>query len=433
MADEAWWSELVAPRSFGWEDAAILSGGALFTAEKTVQHLPYAAEFGLYTEAEQTAARIYKRLRKRNRDPDPRDYDLVSVRKRLFSTMNIGEHTRRRYRRGRKKAMLAKKINSVVEPIYVRFQGINQYMTAAAGYFKLFNHKNSGTGGVDPTVVRAPVHLWDITAFLNNQNGALAYATLGYNLMFSNTAGATFTNLAGVTNDASSTTQTWTIEQTGHVSTSVALAPHKRSILEWVDMRLLCYGRSNLPTRWRVALIQILDDSFHPNEVLLDGPPIVDSGPYNEFYNALAAPFMNNPIDATGNNALNGKIKFLHKEDFILQSQSTVDGVATNIPRVHEIRGFHRLNRTQNYDYRVPVAENVYGNFTAPGALDNKWVTSNAQYAVHVTPKARIYLMVGGQATSTLSAVTPAVAPTFTTADHPSYDLFLRAKHLVDD
>lgn len=345
-------------------------------------------------------------------------------------TMSTGEHTRRRYRRGKKKQMLAKKVNSVVEPLIARFQGLNNYMTTDAGYFKLFNHKDTSA----TATLTAPIHMYDITAWVNNVSGALSYAPLGRCLQYTAAAGAGWTApIQGVFQNGAGNTNVWTVEHTGH-NVGVNIASHKRDILEWFDYRMLCYGRTVVPTRWRVAIVQLMDDGWHPHEVTTDGPPVSDGNPYNEFWNSLSAPFMNNPIEGGNPYSVKGHIKYLHCEDFMIESLSTTDGVGANIPKVHEVRGFHRFNRLQNYGWDTPLAEAVYANatFGGPGATydgQNKWQSTTSDYSNMVQPKARIYLMVAAQSGATTSAA-PGV---WSAAVNPSYDLFMRVKHLIED
>lgn len=350
-------------------------------------------------------------------------------RKKMAST----EHTRRRWRKGRKKAMLAKKINSVTEPVVARFGACNPYMTTACGYFKLLNNKN--TTASTGTYLH-PLHMFDITSWLNNVTGNVVRAEIGRQLQFTQVGspinsigGAFWTNpVTGLANDGVTLDSGWALEQTGHTN-SLGSAPHKRDILEWFDFRMLCYGRTELPTRWKVALVQLTESEYAPQEIWSNGMSVSMFNPVNEFYNALTGPFVNNPIELNNFTALKGKIKYLHSEDFIIPSLSTTDGIAAGIPRVHEIRGFHRLNRIQNYDWDTPTGEPVYANAADTVARNNRWATTLAEYSPYVHPNARIYLLVIAQSRYTEAANDGL----FNAAAHPSYDLQMRVKHLVED
>lgn len=344
--------------------------------------------------------------------------------------MYTSEHTRIRHRRGRKPRKTLKNLykltRSVTEPIVLRWQNLNQYMTTGAGAIKLMASKTTASA-------QFPIHMYDITSFINNNGGIIQTSNPGYELRYLNTVKPAWVNVQRADNGTGNVdSSSWIVENTSSINGSIAQMPHRSSIFDWFEYRMLCYGRTELPTRYSVAIVKLHEDYLHPAEQTVDGPDDSTADPQREFWNSLLTPFCENPISAANVAARKGKIKFLYQDDFLLHSPSSQDGTAAGIPNVKEVRGFHRFNRVQHYDWKSPVGENIYLNPGLGAQALNKWQATEAVNSAICKPGERLYLMVRGQA-QWVGTTASAGPNAWDVRYHPSYDLMMRVRHTVSD
>lgn len=420
------------------------------------------SQYGLQAATAQFGALVYNKLKDKHQGlknggktkTATATATVTTSKKRKLSLSDMPqEHQRFRYKRGRKPKKNLKQawklLKSTTEPIYLRAQAMNVYSTPDCGFMKLFSIKNTKSPEQERTYL--PCHIYDVSAFMNNVGGSLTFGDIGpYTPSVSNTSSfLRYPIVRRLLDAAGAERDQWGVESTAHLSTAVAQAPHRRSLWDWFDFRLLCYGRTTVSTRWRIQLVQFSEENLHPRELAdnqMDGETIPRS---IEFWNSYLSPMMNNPIDSANVEARKGCMKVLKSIDFLQASSRTDDGTASNIPLIQEIRGFHRMNRMQSYDWDYSKREATYDTF---GQV-NKYVVNDANCEPYVTARARIYLVISAQSQCfNISRVTPPISTIglpladpangggtpnaggdFDVTAVPSYDILLRVRHTLDD
>lgn len=399
------------------------------------------SQYGLQAAAAQFGSFAYKSLKRKHqalkdggKTKEGTATKTVTTTEEEDKTTSVmpSEHKRFRYRRGRKPKHNLKQawkmLKSTVEPVYLRLQHMNPYCTTACGAQKLFNLQNTNASYVR---MYMPCHIYDVSAFMNNVGGALAYGEVGpYTPTFSSGGVTRYENVQLLKDSGDADRLTWGCESTSHTTTAVAQAPHRRSIWDWLEFRLLCYGRTTLPTRWRIQLVQFRDENLHPRQFLDNQPDTETLAKAQEFWNSYLSPMMVNPIEAANVEARKGMMKVLKSIDFVMASSRNDDGTIAGIPLIQEIRGFHRMNRMQKYDWDAPKRENIYTTNNG----QNQFTVNDSNCEPYVAPMARVYLVVSAQSSGgTYAAANPPLVADFLAASQPSYDILLRVRHSIDD
>lgn len=348
-----------------------------------------------------------------------------------------GEFTRVSRKRGRKMRKNIKNIYKLTDSQrgyqIFRWQNMNPFFTSSHGANKLMYTRNTTNG-----LLYYPVHIYDLSTlrsdYDNNVGPINGNGSTGSGGIITVGSGPTISvgSATGIGLIDNNTNQGGTTAGTSGAWVSETLINNKKlsgsnDIMEWIEVRLLCYGRLSRPTRYRVELCQIPSEQYNPysiNSNVFNGTvlnPVIMTDAVAG-WQAVMAPFGYNPLhkfDAQNNEKQ--IFKTIMSEDFILASDSADDG-SDNIAKARQVNFFWRCNRRQNYGWQTGGGYNpvdIAGN-------DDDYVTQSGDLRNGPHYKSRIYLVV--RAMSDL--IEQAGAPTWSATSHPSYDIIIRKKHV---
>lgn len=343
--------------------------------------------------------------------------------------VEVAEHTRKKLRRGRQPkpdlTLLYKLTRTTRQHVTLRHNNVAPYASVTGGANYLTWHTNTGA-----IVTGLPMHVYDLSEFMNTIDGTF---TLGNPVLGSVLIGASsvaFNNdglgwgIRRPTDSAGNTKadSLWELENMPGSSLG-ALPALRGSFWEYVDIRMLCYGRTNKPTRFNVSVIQILDDELNYAELAERGGSAQIGNTVTGHLETCAAPFMFNPLMVF--NSKNGtmKWKIIAQQDFVLGSITSIEGSNT-VPHMKELKMFIRPNRIQRYDW-------LERDIIPEGGLrgDDDFLVQQGSMKTAPTPKSRYFLVVRAQSEYTSSATNPVRS----TANHGSYDLVIRTRHTVPE
>jgi hypothetical protein len=267
--------------------------------------------------------------------------------------------------------------------------------------------------------LNCPLHLFDITSSNNVVQGSFVGYNPSWQMTFPNYNSVTpvggidayvlFNNM--VQGSVYSTTQ-WDPENIGRGITRVSSVPGKRCLLKYVNVRMLCYGMTNMATKFEIDVIQLKEYYLHPDiDALL---------PYLNQYQVSATDFWQTMVKKQVTHPINNmtpkfnsQVKYLKRISFILQPRLTNESDAV-IVHSRQVNLFIPMNRVCTYDWTNeqpdPSIESV-----------NSYQQELGCVACTVEPKKRVYLMV--------RALNPNLqqnVDTVTTNFTPSYDIMIR-------
>lgn len=308
--------------------------------------------------------------------------------------------------------------------------------------YALRNYNAWGTGyganvlqsvqvGAAGAQVESPIHLFDLSAVPQSDTaGAIMYPATHYVLNFSNETDTGvvkwlyFANAGGVlnqvpTDDSFSTTQNkersfYLVDTDGRGTFATNAAqnntqfPGAHSILEKFQANLLFYGAQSHCTKFEIALVQLSDD-VSPHQV---------SDRSTSVWQSMHKTWGYSPIETNNSRLVYKHVKFLKRETFMLDSPGAGDGDA--LSRIRQINFGGYLNRRCNYNWGKYTDRM---NIGAEDTLENGVSTLN--FATHVHPKARVYMMI--RAMVPFKQVPVGTAIDYTTA--ASYDIHLSVTH----
>lgn len=334
----------------------------------------------------------------------------------------IAELTRTRQSKGRKfeknLANLWKMSEVLATTLQLRYQSYNPFAGTNCGKNKLYWHRN--TAGY--TVY--PMHVYCLNGIVNNTvTVSSADAVAGTMRMATGaltaTLDKTFANAAinGITipDDSAGNPKadySWDVADTGGGSTA-PLTTANAGLFQWADIRLLCFGRSTLPTRYTVAIVK-------SNDPDLTMEAQRDPEKFTTLLQNMIQPYCLNPILPPGAGPSLRDITVVMKEDFLLGSVQSNEG--DTIPHMKNVKLFFKPNQMQRYDWEKQgrTNENIANDEDYPVQ-----VSYNQNYP---DPRARYYLVIMAGTSYTTSAV----APVWTAAANPSYDIVLRTQHKIN-
>lgn len=351
----------------------------------------------------------------------------TKMRKRGPVSIEVAEYERTYRRKGKKARRNLKNLYKMVSPqmtkVIHRFQSMNEFCTSAHGANKIFYHYDTVAGNL-----YLPVHVYDLSEVGVTGNilggGGVAYVGATNTVSFTGT-GANVGIVAQNTNpDGTSFSlgqATWALETAENPS---AVYRPVADILEWIDISLLTYGRSTRPTRFRVDLCVIPDEEYSPAvNWSVNGLQAYLSKQGTAGWEACAAPYMFNPIMHYDNkNNEKRVIKSIMHEDFILGSTTTIEG-SSSVGHMKKIKMFYRANRKQNYIWK---SDDTLGAVAGIGG-DDDYIKQQGNISQGPHWKSRLYLVIRAMSAYT----TAAGVATWSVANHPSYDLLVRKKHVA--
>lgn len=324
-------------------------------------------------------------------------------------------------------------LNSTTDSYILRWSRINDMRSADTpnGALTLANQQYDYTiSGTNYSDMRYPVHLYDLTSCINASSGGIESAAHpAFELCRVKNAsdaffgGFEFRRLMGRApngNDYSA----WNKQV---VESFYEGTPGQRSILEWVDIKMMMYGTRKMPTKYYLDLVQfdeLMDDPHH--NLTLSNVSSTGKDQDEALYTYLTKPLIYNPISDTSIPS--------RKRYRILQSWTHEfnPDESTNLdiaPAQKVFKCFKRFNRTCKWDWNPHVQ--VDQSDVARELGDNYDININQNETI-VDPKARIYLMVRAANWNRQSAYSGGTTwnkPANIDYD-PSYDINLKVKHL---
>lgn len=323
------------------------------------------------------------------------------------------------YRRNKRISKIGKlsKMNKLISNFTIlRYQGYNPYSNVAAkGWYTLdWNDTYVATDPAVGTYQHMPVHLFDLTSATNYSNGTNFIAAPHHRLN-QKTNGSLpffFENLEGI-DPVGGPTKNWHREKTSNSYGAEVDYLGDRSILDWIDVRLLLRGRKNLKTRFHIDMIQ-LDEKVNPYFNVGFSDVHNGSATFNTFWEAIATQYTRSPLNVASARVGDFKkhMKVFRSWTYEINADSSDDLDPNSV--VKHVKIFERMNRMCNWNWR-PVD-------------DPEQINNSADYPVeyasrysHVDPKARIFLMIRADANYNNGA---------SLNDTASYDMVFRVKHI---
>lgn len=262
-----------------------------------------------------------------------------------------------------------------------------------AGAFGLNTLENSSTTSSTGTLY-CPIRIYDITAAPNVVSGVATYPLIAWAPTFSDpTAAGTISWTQG---------SQLAIENVNNATTIVNNFPGGSDTLRWVQVKLLFFAPLIIPSTIQVDIVQIKDDRLYPD---LSNTSTMATA----FWQSALKKFMKNPLEP-GDHKYSKYFKILYTQSFIMEPKLSVEAVSTNMVQKNI---FLRLNRKCSYDWQDQDKMGMLTNSEGQ-------INTDTTMSTFVDPKARIYLMIRGQAGNSTA---------FTQSLHPSYDIVLRTCH----
>jgi len=323
-----------------------------------------------------------------------------------------GEYTRKRRSHGRYKRRTLKRLYRIVathqQPQWYRFQGKNRF-NSGGGNFILYNHLNTSSPGTESL----PLFFLELQGCINF-NGAVRSPTVMWGIQRNNTATPTYTLVPtpGIA-DNGTFNYTWELEASpGQTSYPGRVATHKYS-----DIRMMCYGATATPIKYDISIVTFPDDEYNPFNGQYDmtsASTATVSGIGYTVLDDLLSQYASNPINVQ-DPKLRSKIRYLFRENFIIQPGSTTDGDA-GVPHFRELKIFKKWDEFVRFDWGPTDRAD-------PQNKDNFQKNLTDVKAVPNFDK-RKYLMI--RATSGYTSSTTVPAPD--TSRHPTFDILIRNK-----
>lgn len=362
------------------------------------------------------------------RDTDRINQDLGTGAELTKEHVTIG-----RARKLRIKGYAGKLLKSSEQVQILRFSGMNNFMNTTAsnagnpkgsdtgvggGFYRLYNWYDGSA------FYYMPCHIYDVTSINNviTTGGVATYtqATPGWELRFNGAATPTnvsFSSLNNKLNDGTSGGGKWQAEDTAALAANAGSQPLRRTLQDWVQAKLLCYGSAKMVTEYAIEFIQLKEDWLHPDFVNV-GDPVLSGEDYNAasmaFWQHYVKNFVAHPI-ATDSPLKRNMYKVLKSIRFTLQPRLSTETDA-NVGHCKQINIFNHLNRLCKYDWAESGLDNAI-------QVGTNYAINQGNLQCYVHPKARIYLTIRALNPTGIGAA--AVSTDYT----PSYDIMLRKKY----
>lgn len=288
---------------------------------------------------------------------------------------------------------------------------------------------NSYEGGT-PFVGWYPVHLYDLTSCNNQQNNSVLTHVPGVFLWRDSTApaGTQQCRWQSLRSQLPSTgaveISRWHLDQSETPNNYIDTFPNQSSTMKWVDIKLMCHGATNVPTKYRIELVQINRDYVpRPQGGLMYDQPGLPSD-YDEFWHYMARPYTASPFAMEGSHHRK-HYRVVHSIDFTLQPRDA--DIGGTVTPFKEVKIFKHLNRHCRYDWEKFSS--------SAGLLDNddfRMPLYDAENQTTVHPSKRLFLMIRA---TTVTVTTPP-AEFFEGgaggSTIPTYDYSIRTRHIVN-
>jgi len=340
---------------------------------------------------------------------------------------------------GSKKNIIQKLVKSSKESFTHRFGAIQPFNNTAissinsslvgGGAYALQNWNSVGPGGIGGFQHFMPLHVIDLTSTNNLNTGTIVTAVPMHQLKFIGSAVSAgvfpatrvdFDPINGRGSDGITLSTTWNVEKSTRLAPSSV--PLGMIMQEWVQIKMLCYGAKIFSTRYKVQVVQITEDDFHPLEVSsIDAtatptlPQAWDdvSAPIN-FWQGMSASSYKHPI-ATVSTDYRKHLKVIKEFNFIIDPTTTIEERA-EVGHSKALNIFVPMYRANNYNSKSQALDGSLAD-------QDNFGTEFEKNEAYLKPRARIYLIV--QATNPKTHGPEVIQ---TVSDTPSYDIMVRSK-----
>jgi len=333
-----------------------------------------------------------------------------------------------RVRVGTRKNYLSKLVRSNEQKSVFRFSAVNPYMNTSiasrnfspklnGGAYALMNYADIGND-----YYLAPLHLYDITSCNNYTNDGFQVYNPSWEWLSQRVSGrVVFQQMLCDAASGVSTTGQWRPENiANNITGSVATTPFRRTMLDSVDVKMLCYGAVQVATTFTIDFIQLKQDYLHPDFLFsntltndVGGDPDWLAQSIN-FWNFWAKSCTSNPISSEYN-AYRSMYKIIKTHKFTLQPKLLNESNTSNNGHAHEVDISVPIYRTMKYDWNNSIIDPAINE-------PSSYQLNSSPTMCTVKPRDRIYMMIRATNPTTV------IAPGLLNSNIPSYDLILR-KH----
>lgn len=334
----------------------------------------------------------------------------VQQRRNMPQTWEIAELTatrrskKRKLRHNLKNAW--KLLTAARAQITLRYESMNRWAEPGFGKNRIFWHNNTAA-----TQTFLPMHFYRLGACIQDVNGirTTPVNAIGHPVLTS--TGITY-SLVGVGQSAASNGT----DSGGHIpylsySQGAVADPDytagRNAILQSVNMKLLCYGRASLPTRYKVFLCRIRDPDLTVDDInTSDGAQIA------QMLRNVCASYTYNPAFLGAGTHQRGwqNIQVIMSRTFTIGSINSTEGSNT-IPHMKEVSMYWQPNIMMRFDWDERT-------IVPPGQANSVAAQAGGLREI-VAPTSQIYAVVMASSKYTSSAG----APTYVAADQPTYDI----------
>jgi len=263
----------------------------------------------------------------------------------------------------------------------------------------------------DGAILQAPIKLFDVTSCMNVINNAVVAGQCAQDLWFTNETATATVQWQGYNS------QKWALNNAPEASVGYDNFPNEKSYLEWVNARFMFYAPTGLPTKIQIDLVQFKDDRLVPSAPLTGealgygGVAAATSDAFTAaFWQYMLKKFMYNQIEPM-DNTFKKYYKVIKSMTMYLDPKETTDASNT---RYREVNFFANLNKRLNYRWQETDRVNMDASDTQ--------INTDVSNLTEVHPRYRTYIMVRAVAKQ---------ATTNSSANHPSFDWFIRTRHTV--
>jgi len=308
-----------------------------------------------------------------------------------------------------KKTMALTRAN--LEKLVYRWNGVKAF--TGNGYYFL-SHKT-----VDASTRALPLYLFDLTSVNNIGAGTGVNAVPFLQLQQNSTGAMAFTQVQGLTADASSTTSNLVIERSTTIGTgagATAPAPYSKSMLETAVIRMNCWGAVQKATKFYISLVRFTDKDLVPTH----GTYAVDLAAANtkrtDLFQSLIKTLTFNPISTTGG-IFSKRMKVIKSLAFEIEPQQTTD--SDTDPSVKSVSWSLKMNKLLDFVEQADTLATITDTNDSGDYAQN---TGN-QVRAQVKPTSRHYLMI--------RASNYGLDATESNLLTPSFDLSIKLYHSV--
>lgn len=357
----------------------------------------------------------------------------ITKKRRKVPTDSGGElYTRASYKSGRYQRKTLSNLYKTVRRNFHSNVCCFRYLTpfqSVGGAIPLRNLRG-GTAGT--YTYEYPIHMYDITGTTNvlggvAQNHKPGFQVFGSEAPATGYPGISFGQISGLSIGSGTLFSDMTMEDTsGSTLNSIGFLPHDKSTFKWSDIKLICHGAKNFPTKYDISFVTIkrryLVPELNTLPIPVPGTTNLDTEEIEEFYNYLMKPYTYSTIATEGASKFRKYFKTLKRINFVLQPRDSSD--SGSVTPFKEVKIFQKWDRFCKFDWSGDAQFQTIMDRTAPipqSDLAPQFDSSSMSTTVY--PTRRIYMMI--RATSSYLTAVPSVPTDW----WPTYDISLRTKH----